>query len=197
MDSINVMLGSPALSGLFITPPANVASSTDAGLRYQLDFDFDRDAPKIFATSAGFPRSGWDLVGAQSTDLKRFKAHGGKLLVTHGASDPIFSLNDTLDWWRKLDAANKGKAASFSRVFAVPGMNHCNGGPATDRFDALGSLVAWVEKGEAPDRIEASAGPGTPWPGRSRPLCVYPAVARYKSGDVEKAASFVCEQPHS
>jgi hypothetical protein len=195
MDSINVMLGSPALSGLFVTPPEDVAGSLDAGLRYQLGFNFDRDAPKIFATNVTFPRSGWDLVGAQATDLSRFRHHGGKLIVPHGGSDPIFSVNDTLDWWRKVDAANHGDAAGFVRVYVVPGMNHCAGGPATDQYDALSAAVDWVEKGTAPDRIEATAGPMTPWPGRSRPLCPYPKIARYRSGDVNRAENFVCELP--
>jgi len=195
MDSINVMLGSPAMSGLFITPPADVAATTEANLRYQLSFDFDHDAPKIFARSAEFPRSGWDLVGAQATDLDAFRKHGGKLIVPHGGSDPIFSINDTIDWWQKVDAANHGSAASFVRVYAVPGMNHCAVGPATDQYDALTAVVNWVENGKAPDRIEAKAGPMTPWPGRGRPLCAYPKIARYTSGDVNSSQSFVCELP--
>jgi feruloyl esterase len=72
-------------------------------------------------------------------------------------------------------------------------MNHCTGGPATDQFDALTAVVDWVEQGRAPDRIEARAGPMSPWPGRSRPLCAYPKIARYHSGDLNQAASFVCE----
>ena len=55
------------------------------------------------------------------------------------------------------------------------------------------ALVKWVEQGSAPDALAAVAGPKSPWPGRERPLCAYPAVARYNgSGDVEKAASFSC-----
>jgi Tannase and feruloyl esterase len=72
--------------------------------------------------------------------------------------------------WRKyVDARNHGKAADFVRVFPVPGMAHRAGGPATDQFNAFDALVAWVEKGTAPDSIAATAGPGSPWPGRSRP----------------------------
>jgi hypothetical protein len=197
MGSINVMLGSPALSALFVTPPVDVAGTPEANLRYQLDFNFDRDAPKIFAKTAQFPRSGWELVGAQSTDLQRFRQRGGKLIVPHGGSDPIFSINDTIDWWRKVDAANHGEAASFVRVYAIPGMNHCGGGPATDQYDALTAVVDWVEKGTVPDRIPAKAGPSSPWPGRTRPLCPYPKFASYRSGDVNQASSFDCEQPRS
>jgi hypothetical protein len=195
MDAINVMLGSPALSALFVTPPVDVAGTPEASLRYQLDFNFDRDAPKIFGKTAVFPRSGWELVGAQSTDLTRFRQRGGKLIVPHGGSDPIFSIDDTIAWWRNVDAANHGEAAGFVRVFAVPGMNHCAGGPATDQYDALAAVVDWVEKGTVPERIPAKAGPTSPWPGRTRPLCPYPTYARYRSGDLDRADSFTCEQP--
>jgi hypothetical protein len=188
-----VVLGSPALSALFVTPPTDVADTPEANLRYQLSFNFDRDAPKIFGRSAQFPRSGWDLVGAQATDLTRFRQRGGKLIVPQGGSDPIFSINDTIDWWRRVDAANHGDASSFVRVYAVPGMNHCGGGPATDQFDALAKVVDWVERGVAPDSIPAKAGPMSPWPGRTRPLCPYPKIARYRSGDLNQATSFACE----
>ncbi|HEX5430919.1 MAG TPA: tannase/feruloyl esterase family alpha/beta hydrolase, partial [Bryobacteraceae bacterium] len=63
----------------------------------------------------------------------------------------------------------------------------------TDRFDAFTALVNWVEKGEAPKQIEAAAGPASPWPGRTRPLCPYPQQARYSgSGSIEDAKNFSC-----
>jgi hypothetical protein len=73
-------------------------------------------------------------------------------------------------------------------------MNHCGGGPATSQFDAFAAVVNWVENGEEPDSILATAPPqGTPWPGRTRPLCPYPAIARYKGvGDINVADSFEC-----
>jgi feruloyl esterase len=72
-------------------------------------------------------------------------------------------------------------------------MNHCGGGPATDRFDSLTKLIDWVENGNAPERIVAS---GATFPGRTRPLCPYPTYARYSgSGDPDSAASFVCAAP--
>jgi len=86
-----------------------------------------------------------------------------------------------------------GKAAEFVRVFPVPGMAHCGGGPATDMYDCLTAIVDWVEHGKAPDRILAHAGASTPWPRRTRPLCPYPMAARYAgAGSVDSAASFVC-----
>jgi feruloyl esterase len=73
-------------------------------------------------------------------------------------------------------------------------MTHCGGGPSTDRFDAFAALVAWVEKKTPPTAIIATAGPATPWPGRTRPLCQYPAFPHYKgSGSIEDASSFTCK----
>jgi feruloyl esterase len=75
-------------------------------------------------------------------------------------------------------------------------MNHCGGGPSTSQFDAFAAVVNWVENGDAPDSILATAPAATPWPGRTRPLCPYPAIARYKgTGDVNLAASFECRTP--
>ena len=85
-------------------------------------------------------------------------------------------------------------------------MNHCSEGPSTDQFDMLTPLVAWVEKGIAPDRVVANVrGAGNPagvnadlpsgWsPVHSRPLCPYPKAARYRgSGSMELADNFSCE----
>lgn len=126
-------------------------------------------------------------------------------MVYHGMSDGVFSPNDTAAWYDGVRANNGGSAADFARLYLVPGMNHCSGGPATDQFDMVTALVNWVEKGQAPDRVVASArGPGNAggvnadvpatWSaGRTRPLCPYPQVARYQgSGDIENAANFIC-----
>jgi len=188
----NVTLGAQSTAALFLTPPHILADRPEDGLRFQLGFDFDADAAGIFATAPGFPRSSWDMIGVRSADLAEFAARGGRMIVPHGGSDPVFSLLDTIAWWRSVDAAAGGKAANFVRVFPVPGMNHCGGGPATDRYDALAALIAWVEQGRAPDAIPASAGPGTPWPGRRRPLCAYPTMPHYRGGDIEAAESFAC-----
>jgi feruloyl esterase len=81
-------------------------------------------------------------------------------------------------------------------LFIIPGMNHCGGGPATDVADFLTPLVEWVERWKAPDEIVGAANGGSPWPGRTRPLCPYPKQARYKgSGDINDAANFRCETP--
>jgi len=193
VPSLNVVLGAPSLAAVFTTPPTPLRNDPRVLLDYSLHFDMDRDAPKIFARSAEFTESSWDAVGAQSTDLSAFRRHGGKLIVPHGLSDPVFSAHDTMKWWDAVNAASGGRAATFVRVFPVPGMAHCGGGPATDQYDCLAAIVEWVEKGKAPDRILAHAGTSTPWPNRTRPLCPYPMVARYNgSGSIEDAASFTC-----
>jgi feruloyl esterase len=193
-SSINATLGSGAMSAVFTTPPVPVAAGGAAPVEYLLNFNFDKDAPKIFAESGTYAKSAWDFMLASSTDLSGFKARGGKLLITHGVSDPIFSVNDTMSWYSEINKLNEGKAEEWVRFFAVPGMNHCGGGPSTDRFDAFDALVNWVEKKTPPDRIVATAGPMTPWPGRTRPLCPYPQYARYiGKGSIEEASNFVCK----
>jgi feruloyl esterase len=191
---LNVILGGPSLASVFTIPPTALGDLQSI-LDYQLRFDFDRDAGKIYAVAEPFARSAWADVASRSTDLAAFKAHGGRLIVPHGESDPVFSIKDTIDWWTEIDARNNGRAADFVRVFPVPGMCHCGGGQATDRYDMFTALVAWVEHGRAPDAIAATAGANSPWPGRQRPLCAYPEVARYTGGDTEKAASFACTAP--
>jgi feruloyl esterase len=192
-SGINATLGSGAISAIFSTPPVPVASSGAPPVDFLLKFNFDTDAAKIFSESGTYSKPAWDFMLASSTDLSGFRKHGGKLLITHGVSDPIFSVNDTISWFNEITKLNKGKAADFVRFFAVPGMNHCGGGPSTDRYNAFNALVAWVENKKAPEQIIATAGPMTPWPNRTRPLCRYPAFARYKgTGSIEDAANFVC-----
>ena len=106
--------------------------------------------------------------------------------------DPIFSANDTMAYVDAL-AKRYGTASDFTRLYLVPGMNHCAGGPATDQFDALTALEKWVEQGQAPQSILAT---GAAFPGRTRPLCPYPQYAAYNgSGDSQDAANFTCKNP--
>ena len=147
------------------------------------EIDVDKEALKISDP----------LVEPALTNLSTFSGNGGKLIFFHGDSDPWFSPLDTLQYYQSLGPANGGaeKVAQWSRIFLVPGMNHCGGGPSLDQFDMLGAVVNWVEKGVAPDSVIAT---GKAFPGRSRPLCAYPTHAQYVgSGDAEAAQNFVCK----
>jgi hypothetical protein len=180
-NSLYNLLMSDALRNEFFTPP-------DPGFDI-LKFNFDTDPQRMEAFSQAYDTY-------RDTTLSAFKAHGGKLLFVHGLADPIFSPLDTRDYYEKLAANNGGIAAtqSFARAFFVPGMNHCSGGPATDSFNALQAVVDWVEKGQAPDSIQATALPtNATFPNRTRPLCPYPKFAKYKgTGSLEDAANFTC-----
>jgi feruloyl esterase len=126
------------------------------------------------------------------TNLNTFSRHGGKLIFYHGVSDPWFSALDTIDYYERMTKANGGaeSVGNWSRLFLVPGMGHCGGGPSLDTFDMLASMVDWVERGIAPAGIRAT---GRAFPGRSRPLCPYPQHAHYKgSGDQNDASNFEC-----
>jgi feruloyl esterase len=131
--------------------------------------------------------------------LAGFHEHGGKLLIFHGTADPIFSALESIDYYQRLTRNNGGPNATgqWARLFLVPGMNHCAGGPATDSFDGLRAIVDWVEKGASPARIDASARQESKYfPGRTRPLCPYPTYARYSgAGGLEDGANFTCIAP--
>jgi len=202
---IIAVVGAGSLAHIFTTPPTPVRGTPADLLAYLVRFDFDRDAPKIFASDALFNESAMAFMTPPDADnpmLTTFARRNGKLLVLHGASDPVFSVNDTLRWADRLQA-NLGlvRANQVARVFVVPGMGHCQGGPATDQVDALDALVDWVEKGQAPDRLVAKVNPANKelpasWSvQRSRVLCPHPQVMRYAGGDVESAASFRCAPP--
>ncbi len=202
----SVRLDPVAMAFVFQTPPAGPEVLKDVRA-FALGFDVSRDAGKIFATSGPYADSSMSfMTPPQPTRLAALQDSGGKLLVYHGTSDPVFSSDDTAAWYDGLRAANPGDASGFARYFAVPGMNHCRGGPSTDQFDMLGALVNWVENGEAPAAIVAAArgagnrggvNPELPadWaPDRTRLLCPHPQVATYTgSGNSERADSFRCQ----
>ena len=127
------------------------------------------------------------------TLLNTFSNNGGKLIFYHGVSDPWFSAQETTRYYEQLVNDNGGseKVSSWSRLFLVPGMGHCGGGAAAlDHFDMIDPIVDWVEKSKVPEQITVT---GNAFPGRSRPLCPYPAYAHYKgAGDSEKAENFEC-----
>jgi feruloyl esterase len=116
-------------------------------------------------------------------------ASRGKMIVYNGLSDQGMSSAEFVKWYEKVLDVNGEEVRDSVRLFLVPGMTHCLGGDATDRFDMLDAIQAWVEDGKAPDRIGATS---RSMPGISRPLCPYPLVARYTGGDPSSAKSFAC-----
>ncbi|MGH6989126.1 MAG: tannase/feruloyl esterase family alpha/beta hydrolase [Stellaceae bacterium] len=129
------------------------------------------------------------------TNLTTFFGRGSKILFYHGWSDPWFSPLDTLGYYQRMAKASGGMTkvrAHSSRIFLVPGMLHCSGGPSLNHFDLLTAVVDWVEKDKAPKSVVAT---GHAFPGRSRPICAWPNHAQYKGkGNPNDAANFVCQE---
>ena len=140
----------------------------------------------------------WDATGrltdtAYWTNLNTYLGKGSKLIYFHGVADPWFSAFDTWDYFQRAGAANGAEAwGDAARFYMVPGMMHCSGGDAFDRFDLLGPLVDWVEQGAAPAAIIARRAEGAPG---ERPLCPHPAYAHYTGGDADNAGSYQCRTP--
>lgn len=174
-----------------IFPPGFLLTSTAgpvSGGKLPLSIDLEAEVARVHGSALQ------QLTDTYAwTNLSTFAAHGGKQILYHGMSDAWFSAFDTLDYYERLARDNGGleKVRGFDRLFLVPGMGHCAGGPATlDQFDFLTPLVKWVEQGAAPDAVIAT---GRDFPGRSRPLCAWPRHAQYKGhGNPADAASFVC-----
>jgi feruloyl esterase len=195
-------LDTAAVGFVFSTPP--LGTSRPSGIDFALGFSMDIDAPSIFASTALYTESAMSFMTPPTpSKLSALRDRGSKLIVYHGTSDAVFSSDDTTSWYKQLRAENGGDASGFARFFPVPGMNHCGRGPATDQFDMLTPLVAWVEQGKPPASIIATArGAGAnvvntelpaDWSAdRTRPLCPYPKTAAYIGGSIESAASFAC-----
>ena len=150
------------------------------------------------------------VLNATDPNLKPFAAHGGKLILYHGWCDAALTPLNTIEYYhRVISKAGASKAAKFVRLYMVPGMQHCGGGPGPDNFWGAGdehsdashdmnlAIERWVEQDAAPGAIIAAklaAGRIV----RTRPLCPYPQVASYKgSGSTDEAANFSCAAPAS
>ena len=213
--ALNLTLGAGALPMVFVTPPVVTPVAGPTGQEaYMFKFDFDKDAPKIFAKTKDYPQSSMDFMTGVSLDLRPFKNNGGKLIISSSVNDGIFSGASIARWYRQMNKHMDGKAHTFARLFMVPNMAHCGGGPATNDFavNELNAITAWVENRVAPDQIiAANHNTSSPFPstapfdprvasnfptGGTRPLCPYPQTTKYKgSGMTNNAASFVCV-PH-
>ncbi len=202
---VPLRIDSAATALIWGVPPADPASFD--GAAYALSTPIDTMLAAVAATNETYTESALSfMLPVRPTDLAALRKRGAKVMVYHGVSDAIFSIDDSTTWYEGVEEANGGDASDFARFYRVPGMAHCAGGPSTDQFDMLSALVGWVEEGRAPESVIArtrgagnavGVNPDVPptWsPARSRPLCQYPKVARLNAGatDLETADSFTC-----
>lgn len=148
-------------------------------------------------------------VDAADPNLHAFKERGGKLIVYHGWNDPAISASSAIEYYDSVvGRLGRQETDSFLRLYMVPGMQHCGGGPGPSSFgqdgegvpadprgNVLTALEQWVEKGTAPTTLVATKYASDPKKEvlATRPLCPHPHVARYKGeGDPNDAASFAC-----
>jgi hypothetical protein len=135
------------------------------------------------------------LADAKETDLSRFRKSGGKLIMTYGWADQILQPMMGVTYYEGVVAKNGRNTSDFARLFMMPGVAHCGNGVGPDRHDAVTAVIDWVEKGKAPDTLLASKVTNGAVV-RTRPLCPYPQVARYKGqGSIDDAANFSCVAP--
>ena len=176
--------------------PEDVAVDTfrilfnDANWDYHT-MDFDKDIAKADKMGANL------IDAADPSKLGKLFARGGKIVYYHGWNDPAITPLAAIDYYTKAVAANGGKDKTYDslRLFMVPGMGHCGGGDGPNTWDKLDVVMKWVEEKKAPDQIVATHSTQGKVD-RSRPLCPYPQVAKYKgSGSTDEAANFSCAAP--
>lgn len=148
-------------------------------------FNFDTDPPRLAKAAAA--------LNARNTDLVPLKKRGGKIVQYSGWADQQVNPLPAIEYYEAVSRGMGNSATrDFYRIFMVPGMFHCNGGPGCNTADWLAAVMDWVEKGTAPEQLTGAhveSGKTT----RTRPLCPYPLVARYNgSGSIDEAANFTC-----
>jgi feruloyl esterase len=158
----------------------------------QWDFrtlNFDGDVAKAMKKDGG-------TLSAVNPDLQPFFARGGKLITYHGWTDQQVMPENSINYYKSVVAeVGAAKVDASYRLFMVPAMNHCGGGDGPNKFDMLGALEFWREDGKAPEVVIASRATDGKVD-RTRPLCAYPEVAKYKgSGSTDEAANFTCVKP--
>jgi feruloyl esterase len=169
----------------FIAPGTKAAADTDSQLLSR--FDIDKDPPRMEELR--------QILDATDTDLSAFRKRGGKMMMYFGWADPQLNPRMGVEYYEQVMDKMGASTGDFFRLFMVPGMFHCSGGVGTGVFDTATPLVKWVESSTPPDRVEASRVVGGKVV-RTRPLCDYPRVARFRgSGSIDDAANFACVKP--
>ena len=136
------------------------------------------------------------VLTASSTDIKSFVGRGGKLVMYHGWADQNISPRSSVNYYQRLvTALGQQQVDDSVRLYMVPGMGHCGGGDGPNQFDMLTGLEQWREQGTAPKEVIASKLTNGKVV-RTRPLCPYPQVARYRgTGGIDDAQNFACQMP--
>lgn len=135
------------------------------------------------------------VIGTDNPDLAAFRDRGGKAIIWHGWADQLITAQGTIDYYKRVEQQMGGakKTAEFARLFLAPGVGHCGGGAGPTPYGQLDMLLSWVEEGKAPSTLTAARRDQAGAITRSRPLCQYPLVAKYKgSGSTDDAANFSC-----
>ena len=134
------------------------------------------------------------VLATDNPDLTAFRDHGGRIILWHGWSDQLIYPEGTIDYYKRVEhqMGGAGNTARFARLFLAPGVAHCAGGPGPQPEAAFEAVVRWVEDGQAPETLRAvRREPGGAE--RSRPLCRFPMIAKYKgAGGTDDAANFTC-----
>jgi len=133
------------------------------------------------------------VIGSDNPDLSAFHERGGKAIVWHGWSDQLIYAQGTIDYYERVRHEMGEQTSDFIRLFMAPGVAHCRGGSGPQPDEHFGALMDWVEAGHAPDSIRSVRRNDAGEVIRTRPLCPYPLVPKYKgSGSTDDASNFQC-----
>lgn len=165
-------------------------------------FNVDRDVKAADDKTA-------KILNSTNPNLKKFGAHGGKLVIYQGWDDAVIPPMNTIDYYTRVLASAGSNGEDIVRLYMVPGLQHCDGGSGASEFgqhnlnydpatNIFSSLERWVETGVKPGSIEArqhkNPDDGASEVLMTRPICPYPQLSSYKGvGDTKNAANFVCK----